>query len=234
MAKDLRHFLDQLKREYPQGIVTIKEDKGILNPNECECTALLLQLAKMDKWPTAIFENVSTPSGERWPGRIIFSELSCWSNAAVMVDLDPQKATVPEILRTLQERGDHLNPSTVVKKEDAPVKEIVWEGDRADNLRLPSYRKDSGDARIGWLSGIAIAKDLDKERYNCSWHRQLIHSASKKTARVNPRHLQEIMDRYKAAGHEEMPVAFVYGHHPAFLMAAAIQVGWDVDEYDPK
>jgi len=98
-------LLERLQQVYPQGIITIGEEKGVLNPNEYECTALLLQLAKINKWPAAIFENVATPSGHRWPGKLIFSELSSWPNAAVMVDLDPQKATPSEILEALHERG---------------------------------------------------------------------------------------------------------------------------------
>jgi 2,5-furandicarboxylate decarboxylase 1 len=232
MAKDLRAFLDRLKRYYPQGLITVREGRGRLDPNECECTALLHQLARMNKRPTVLFENVSTPSGERWPGQVIFSEMSGWPNAAVIVDLDPQGATVAEIIQTLHNRGKNPKPWTVVKKQESPVKEVIWEGQKADNLLLPSYRKDSGDARIGWLSGIAVAKDLNTGRYNCSWHRHLVHSSKKTTARVNPRHLQELMDRYKAAGYEEMPVACIYGHHPAFLLAAGMQPGWDVDEYE--
>jgi 2,5-furandicarboxylate decarboxylase 1 len=232
MAKDLRTFLDRLKHLYPQGLITIKEDRGRLDPNECECTALLHQLAKMNKWPTVLFENVSTPSGEQWPGRIIFSEMSGWPNAAVMMDLDPQEANVPGIVQALYQRGKTPKPWSVVKKEEAPVKEVIGEGEKADNLRLPSYRKDSGDARIGWLSGIAVAKDLGTGRYNCSWHRHLVYNSKKTTARVNPRHLQEMMDRHRKAGYEEMPVAWVYGHHPAFLLAAGMQPGWDVDEYE--
>ena len=232
MAKDLRAFLDRLKAQHPQGLITMREGRGRLDPNECECTALLHQLSKMNKWPTVLFENVTTPSGERWPGQIIFSEMSSWPNTAAIVDLDPQKATIPEIARALLERGKSPKPWTVVRRDDAPVKEVVWEGENADNLRLPSYRKNSGDARVGWLSGIAVARDLGTGRYNCSWHRHLVHSSKKTTVRVNPRHLQEMMDRYKAAGYQEMPVAWVYGHHPAFLLSAGLQAGWDVDEYE--
>ncbi len=232
MAKDLRSFLDAINTIYPQGILTFKENQGQLDPNECECTALLKQLAKMDKWPTLIFENVTTPSGDRWPGKIILSELSNWSNAAVMVDLDPNQATTPEVLEALHQRGTHPIPWTMVKKEDAPVKNIIWTDEQADHMRLPSYRKDSDDARIGWFSGIGVAKDLETGRYNCSWHRLQLYDSKKCTARVNPRHLQELMNRYKEAGHAEIPIIWVYGHHPAFLAAAGVQVGWDIDEYE--
>jgi 2,5-furandicarboxylate decarboxylase 1 len=232
MAKDLRYFLNNVRRDYPQGMITIKEEKGVFKAHECECTALLLKLGRMNKWPTAVFENVLTPSGEKWLGEVIFSELSSWPNVAVMLDLNPQKATVQDMAEVLHKRGQKSVPWTVIQKGDAPVKEIIWEGDKADHFRLPLYRKDSGDARPGWLSGIAVAKGLDTRRYNCSWHRHLIHSSKRSAARVNPRHLQEIMNEYKRAGHEEIPVAWIYGHHPAFLLAAAIQVGWDVDEYE--
>lgn len=232
MPKDLRTFLVRVKEEYPQGMVTITEEKGMLDPNECECTAILQQLAKSDRWPIVVFENISTLSRKRWPGQIVFSEMSSWPSVAIMLDLNPEKATVPETVNLLSQRGRNPKPWTVVKRADAPVKEIAWVGDEADNFRLPSYRKDSGDARPGWLSGIAVAKDLDTGRHNCSWHRHLVHSPTKSTARVNPRHLREIMQRYKKAGYEEIPIAWVYGHHPAFLLAASIRVGWEMDEYE--
>jgi 2,5-furandicarboxylate decarboxylase 1 len=232
MAKDLRYFINRLKREYPQGLLTVTEDKGMLNPNECECSALLHQLARMDKWPTVIFENVSTPSAQRWPGQILFNEMSSWPNVAVVLDLNPIKSEVSDITRSLNARGNNPRPWTVVRKEEAPAKEIIHKGEEADFFHLPSYRKDAGDARVGWLSGIAIAKDPATGRYNCSWHRHLIHDAHKTTARVNPRHLRELMDRYINAGYKEMPVAWVFGHHPAFGLAAGISVGWDVDEYE--
>ena len=232
MGKDLRFFLDRLRSDCPQGLVTIKKEKGAFKAHECECTALLLKLEKMNKWPTAIFENVLTLSGEKWPGKIIFSELSSWRNVAVMLDMNPQKATVQEMAEVIHKRGKKPIPWSLVEKKDAPVKEVIWEGDKANHLRLPLYRKDSGDARPGWLSGIAVAKDLDTGRYNCSWHRHLIHNSKKSAARVNPRHLREMMNRYKQAGHEEIPIAWIYGHHPSFLLAAAIQVGWDLDEYE--
>ena len=104
-----------------------------------------------------------------------------------MVDLDPEKSEVTDILQALNERGKKPKPWKVVRKAEAPVKEIIWKGKQVNNLRLPSYRKDSGDARIGWLCGIAVAKELEGERYNCSWHRLLVHSEDKKTVRVNPR-----------------------------------------------
>lgn len=232
MAKDLRTFLERMQREYPQGLLTVKEEKGTLDPNECECTALMMQLGKLNKWPTAIFENVSTLSGERWPGRIIFSELSSWSHAAVMLDLDIKDTTVPKILDTLQQRGKHAVPWKEVEKGDAPVKEVKWEGDDANQFRLPTYRKNAGDARKGWMCGIGIAKDLESGRYNCSWHRHFVLSPQKSTVRVNPRHLKEMMNRYKQSGRHEIPIAWVFGHHPAFLVGGAFRVGWEVDEYE--
>ncbi len=232
MGKDLSSFLVGLKEQYPHGLITITEERGRLDPNECECAALLYQLERLNKWPTVIFKNVSTPSGQRWPGDIIFSEAGAWPNVALALDLDPLGSTVPEIVQALHEKGRTPRPWTVVKRKDAPVKEILWEKEEANLLRLPSYRKDAGDARIGWFAGIAVAKDLNTGRYNCSWHRHHLYGSKQTTVRVNPRHLQELMNRYRRAGHDEIPVAWVYGHHPAFLLAALLQVGWNVDEYE--
>ena len=122
MAKDLRDFLGRLKKEHPQGLIIIGEERGTLDPNECECTGLLLRLARMNRWPTAVFENVSTLSGERWPGRMIFSEFGSWPNIAIMLDLDPNRARVSEILDVLRERGKNRDPGRSFGGRMRPLK----------------------------------------------------------------------------------------------------------------
>ena len=97
---------------------------------------------------------------------------------------------------------------------------------------LPVYRKDEFDAKPGWLCAIGIGKEPDSGRYNLSWHRLHVHSPEHASARINPRHLMEYMNRYRAKGHDKMPVAFALGHHPAFEVAAGSNCAWGVDEYE--
>ena len=97
---------------------------------------------------------------------------------------------------------------------------------------LPVYRKDEFDAKPGWLCAIGIGKEPDSGRYNCSWHRLHVHSPAHASVRINPRHLMEYMNRYRAKGCDQMPVAFVLGHHPAFEVAAGSNCAWGVDEYE--
>ena len=52
------------------------------------------------------------------------------------------------------------------------------------------------------------------------------------SARINPRHLMEYMNRYRAQGADKMPVAFALGHHPAFEVAAGSNCAWGIDEYE--
>lgn len=229
MPKDLRSHIAYLEKNMPGEIITVK--KGPLDPAEGEPCVILHKFEKLGKWPMAIFENVLNLNKKRWPGRIAFSEIGTWTKIGAALEFK-ENAEVPEILQEIFKRGQNPIKPITIDKKDAPVKETIWLGEKADNFDLPCYRKDSKDSRPGWICGIAVAKELTTGRYNCSWHRHQVMAPNRSGARIQYRHLWEYMSRYREAGFKEIPVAWVYGHHPMFNIAASGKISWDFDEYE--
>ncbi|MBI4527162.1 MAG: UbiD family decarboxylase [Deltaproteobacteria bacterium] len=229
MAKDLRTHLRLLRDHFRGEICTIKN--GPLSPAEGETSALLYHLERQNKWPCVIFEHVTDLRGERWPGAVVFSEATTWRKIAVSLDILEESPSPMTLLLEAGKRGQTPIAPKVIPRSDAPAAELEWQNEDADLTRLPAYRKEEGDARPGWVCGVAVARDPDTDRYNCSWHRHLVHGAKASAVRINYRHLWDYMQRCKNRGQEEMPLAFVFGHHPAFSLAAGSKAGLDVDEY---
>ena len=229
MPKDLRTHIARLEDRFPDEICTV--ERGPLAPDKGDLCALLFQLEQQGAWPCVRFRHVTDLRGERWPGEVVFSEVTTWRKIAAAFDMDSGGARPQEVLDEIIRRGQKAIDPVVIPRQQAPVAEVAWQGEAADLTRLPAYRKDEGDGEPGWLCGVAVAPDPDTGRYNCSWHRHLVHNPGESAARINYRHLWDYMQRRKQAGQAEMPIAFVFGHHPAFSLAAGGKVGLDVDEY---
>ena len=229
MAKDLRTHLQLLRQHFPSEICTVK--RGPLSTAEGEACALLYHLEQQNKWPCVVFEHVTDLSGKPWPGSVVFSDATTWRKIAVSFDMLEDFLDPGAVLKEAVRRGQSPIAPITIPRRDAPVAQIVWKDDEADLTCLPAYRKEEGDARPGWLCAVAVAADPDTGRYNCSWHRHLVHGPKKSAVRINYRHLWDYMQRLKQRGRQELPVAFVFGHHPAFSLAAGSKAGLDVDEY---
>ncbi|MFQ5850356.1 MAG: UbiD family decarboxylase domain-containing protein [Candidatus Binatia bacterium] len=229
MARDLRTHLELLREYFPGEICTI--ERGPLSPAAGETCALLYHLEQQHRWPCAVFQHVTDLQGDRWPGAVVFSDATTWRKIAISFDLTGKSLDPRAVLQEASNRGRAPIDPVVIPREEAPVAQIVWDGEDSDLTRLPAYRKEDGDARPGWICGVAIARDPDTGRYNCSWHRHLVHGPKRSAVRVNYRHLWGYMQRRNQEGHKELPIAFVFGHHPAFSLAAGSKVGLDVDEY---
>jgi UbiD family decarboxylase len=137
-----------------------------------------------------------------------------------------------ELAQEFSRRNRLTKKPVKVPSAEAPVKHTIVTGTGLSLFDMPVYRKDEFDAKPGWLCAIGIGKEPESGRYNCSWHRLHVHSPEHAAVRINPRHLMEYMNRYRSKGCEQMPVAFVLGHHPLFEVAAGSNCAWGVDEYD--
>ncbi len=227
---DLRMFLEALETEYPGEILRVNTRGHSFNLAACDAGAFLAKLRALGKKPALLFKEFKTLSGNVWEGELLFSELATFRRQAVALKLSGG-AGFDELAAEFSRRSKSTIPPVKIDSSEAPVKEIVRTG-KVSLFDLPVYRKDAFDARPGWLCAIAVAKDIETGRYNISWHRHHVHAPEYSSVRVNPRHLMEYMNRYRAAGHEEMPVAFVLGHHPMFEVAGGSNCPWGTDEYE--
>ena len=230
-AKDLRTFLKILDDRWPGEVLRVDTQGKTFDLAECDAAAFLAKLKASGKRPATLFRGFKTLGGKTWPGELLFSELATYRKQAAALDLDGE-APFHQSAQEFSRRNRLAQKPLKVPSRDAPVKQTVATGSGLSLFDLPVYRKDEFDAKPGWLCAVGIGKEPESGRYNCSWHRLHVHSPEHAAARINPRHLMEYMNRYRAKGADKMPIAFVLGHHPAFEVAAGSNCAWGVDEYD--
>lgn len=230
MAKNMKDFIKVLEEKYPEEIIHVK--KGPLYPHKGECTAILYHFEKNGKWPMGVFDNVIAYSGKKWPGSTQHQADGTFSKLSIALDLPPDQWTPYNYFDTLRKRLINPVPPVIVDEKDAYVKYTVLTGNDANIYDLPIFLKDEWDAKPGWLCGVIAGKRLGTGRYNLSWHRLLALGEKRAPSRIQYRHLWEYMQEYKAAGYKEIPIAWIFGHHPMFMLASAIKCSYAHDEYN--
>ncbi len=228
MAKTMKDFVNLLEERCPGELVVV--NSGPLRPAEAEAHTIMYHLRNANCFPCGVFTNVTTLRGGPWDGAISCTELATWTKAAAALGLD-EGATPADILQELNDRAQRPIEPEIIPQDDAPVRRTVLKAGEFDLYDLPAHRKDSKDAKPGWIAGVGVGKDVHSGRYNLSWHRAHLTRPDRTTMRLQYRHLWEYLQRYKKAGHEKMPTIWVFGHHPVFMLASAMLPGWDVDEY---
>ena len=151
----------------------------------------------------------------------ILADRKKWSIAMGMED--------KTILGEMAQRLKKPVPTANVTKDKAPVREVIEIGDKADLYSIPSMMTSERDGGRYLASGMAIIKDPDTGIRNMSIHRQQIMGKDKTGFIMIPRQARRIYDKY-CAKNQPMPVAMVYGAHPAIFFGSAFTTQFGVDE----
>ena len=156
-----------------------------------------------------LFENVVEHPGFRMCDILVKHR---WSQCrALGVARDDYLPTLARRLR--------MPPRGLVDVATGPVKEVVLAGRDADWLRLP-VPVHSAEEGERYISAMNIVRDPETGFYNSS------HAG---TTPVGPRHgfisfatphTHLIMRKYRDRGLSEMPIALVFGVHPAYEIVA--------------
>ena len=136
---------------------------------------------------------------------------------------------VPEsdLLREVIERVGKPIPPRIVQSSEAPVHEVVLQGDDADFTRLPVHLQHAEDGAPYISASIDITESLDKKRRNVGYRRMMLRG--RKEAGIDliaPSDLRVMYEEFRAAG-KRMPLVFVVGSHPVDCYAAVCQAEVD-------
>lgn len=134
-----------------------------------------------------------------------------------------------ELLDTISQRMTCPVETVEVGREQAPVKEVVLTGDDVDLYHIPSTITSEKDGGRYMASGMAIIKDPETGVRNMSVHRQQVMGRDKTGFTMLHRHTRRIYDKYSDRN-EPLPVAMVYGAHPAIFFSAAYSTSYGFDE----
>ncbi|MGH2406843.1 MAG: UbiD family decarboxylase [Candidatus Limnocylindrales bacterium] len=112
-------------------------------------------------------------------------------------------------------------PTTLVEAADAPVQEVVMEGDDIDLGMLPLLVHNELDAGKYITSAFTICRDPESGRQNAGIFRHQLQGPRQVGIQVNPaHHTAYVLRSLRERGEKRMEVALVIGHHPALLMGA--------------
>lgn len=135
------------------------------------------------------------------------------------------------LLETVSARLRAPVATVAVPRADAPVKEVVLLGADADLGDVPAMLTSEKDGGRFLASGMAIVKDPETGVRNMSIHRQQIMGRDRTGFLMLHRQARRIYDLYCARG-EAMPVAMVFGVHPAIFFGSAYTTRFGVDELE--
>lgn len=135
------------------------------------------------------------------------------------------------ILDEMSERLKQAIKTVEVDSDAAPVQEVVFEGDDVNILDVPSMMTSEDDGGRYFASGMAIVKDPETGIRNMSVHRQMILNERETGFIMVPRQAKRIYDMYAAQG-KGMPVAMVYGAHPAIFYGSGFTTAYGNDELE--
>jgi UbiD family decarboxylase len=212
---DLRSFLARVRAERPADLIEIDREVD----GRFETAAILTKLEAQQRSPILFFKRVA---GTALPvvtnvcgsmGRIAFAlgcplkDVSARYDAAIAAPIKP--------MVTLE----------------APVQEIRATGLNVDLRQLPGLVYHEQDSEKPYITAaIGVARDPDTGHENLSVHRLMVIDRATTAIFIEPgKHLDEIFQKFRRAGHA-MPIAFFIGAHPTWLLGAVYS--GPLEEYD--
>jgi 2,5-furandicarboxylate decarboxylase 1 len=226
MPKNLRTFLDDMRRMYPNEVVTISKT---VNPLDYDVTAIVKQLGAQKKFPILLFDKALDAHGRLTNIRLVIGTENTQKKVQVALGV-PSSTNRAELAREVLNREASRIPSIIVDRSAAPVKEIVQTGAAVDLYDLPLMRHHEMDGGP-YIDMSSVARDHNSGIYNCSYHRMEVKAHNRTGFLMTLQHMWRIFRVYEEAG-EECPVATVIGHHPAYQMGACYGGPFEISEYE--
>jgi len=226
MPKSLRSFLDDMRRAYPNDIVSIAKT---VNPLTYDITAIVKQLGALKKFPVLIFENPLNAQGQATDLKVVMSAENSQKKIQIALGLSPDIDRAEMARECLRREAGRIAP-VIVNKDAAPVKEVICAGSQVNLYELPLLKHHEMDGGP-YIDMSSVARDRATGVYNCSYHRMEVKDRNHTGFLMSLQHMWRIFRGYEEAG-EECPVATVIGHHPAYQMGACYGGPFEISEYD--
>ncbi|HEY8579615.1 MAG TPA: UbiD family decarboxylase [Beijerinckiaceae bacterium] len=201
----LRRFVD---KAIAAGEVTVVEEA-------IDLADLAARLEGSDK---AVLFRKAGPAGEEVVGNVTGNR----ARIAMAFDVTPENL-LHEVLRRLDNKPQIVE----VTRAEAPVQQVVLQGDDADLTSLPAHLQHGLDGAPYISAGIDIVRDPANGMTNVGIRRLMLRN--RKEAGVDllsPSDLKAIYEASARRG-EKLPIAFVLGAHPVDHVAAVMRMPID-------
>jgi 2,5-furandicarboxylate decarboxylase 1 len=211
---DLRSYLNEI-------------DNAIFRPDQPvsvvqEITALQHVMAALNANPAILVRQPRLPDGGISDMPVLTNLFASRELSAKALGIDDHRQSA----KALSALSSKAIPPTVVDAADAPVREIVEEGDAANLLALPALRQHEGDAGHYVTCGHVVTYDPDTEIDNMGIQRLWVRGPRLMGCyMLETSHNMVNLRKFWARG-EACPVAIWVGHHPAVEMGAQSKLGY--------
>ncbi|MDX2221915.1 MAG: UbiD family decarboxylase [Rhodospirillaceae bacterium] len=187
-----------------------------------EITALQYALEKQGRRPIVVVDAPVLPDGRRSDIPVVCNLTASRALVAKALGINDHRTAAPIYAR---KTGNPIAPKVVAAK-DAPVQQIVSEGDTVDLTRLPALKQHSFDPGPYLTAAHATTYDPDTGTDNTAIQRCWIKGPRRMSYYPYPAsHNNRNMRKFWARG-EDCPVVFWIGHHPAVLMGTQAKLGY--------
>lgn len=203
---DLRQFL-------AEHASAVWELPGAVSPRH-ELTALQHALDARGEHPVIVARSVSTVAGAPSPIPVVTNLTASRALTACALGFDDHR----EVARGFAARSRAPIPPVVVPPHDAPVRQVVLEGEAASLHDLPVLTQHEGEPGPYLTAAHATTFDPDSGIDNTAIQRCWVKGPREMTWFPYPAsHNARNLAKFHARG-EPCPVAFWIGHHPAVLL----------------
>lgn len=214
MTKDLRSFLDFLRRDHQEDILEIHHQVNL----DHDMTTYVMELEKRGKTPLLFFHDV-----KGFPYPVVVNTFGSRRRIGFSIGLEEK-----DLITGWKSLAADRIPPTVVK--EAPVKEVIKTGKEIDLEEYPipvHFEIDGGRMITG---GVVIANDPDTGVGNLNFTRMQIHGKDLLGASLHSR--GDLWDFQRRQGERGQPleVAVAIGVHPAISVAGAANLPISEDE----
>jgi 2,5-furandicarboxylate decarboxylase 1 len=211
---DLRTFLDSQKSAVFEPATSL----SVVH----EITALQYALEKAGRRPIVVVKNPKMADGTTSEMPVVTNLTASRAIVAQALGINDHQKAAPIYARRT---GSQIAPQ-VIGASEAPVQEIVIEGDDIDLTRLPALTQHETDPGPYLTSAHATTYDPDTKTDNTAIQRCWIKSKKRMSYFPYPAsHNNRNMRKFWARG-EDCPVVFWIGHHPAVLMGTQAKLNY--------
>ncbi len=226
MSKDLRQFLQLVKKAGPDHYVEVKRPLAV----DLEVCVLQEKLAEEGRYPV-----IYCPDMKEFKFPYCTNLFGSYELLGMALDIDPDTLRRIGKAEVLEEYRRRLNsPKRVqwVASTHAPVKDIVMKGKDVDLGMLPILKHSELDSGKCIAIGATISKGADKGIPNMGIYRYKVKGRSKLSCFLAPVKRGSYIARHYAELGKVMEIAIFIGHHPAVSLAAVTRGSMELDELE--
>ena len=226
-AKNLQDFFREEEKIRPGSVIRVTEP---INPNKFETIAFLKKLDLRSAEKMVLFEKVLNLRGQPSSFPLLYNAFinrQLCADALGMGDLkSPMDLSLEIAARELQK-----GKTTVVTVSEAPCKEVVLKGRKADLTILPIAMHHKDDC-APYLTMTCVIKGMNQDFYDVTFTKNKYLGPHKTCISAHQHHHMDTMIQEYERKDRRTPVIIVLGHHPAFYLASCCLTPFGNNDYE--